>query len=451
MTKTKNCALKNIFAVLIGALLMGFLWRIRGESGWGSSWGLLNAGFVFTMFIMLAKSERSKMDIGWLALTSLSFMLTVPAWGTLLTQITGVLHKPSADSIMTETVYVSVPSAITLMLCLGFGLATLFGIMLGRGFSDKQWKIKDFIIVLAVFFITDLISKASLAHWILDLIQPQAAELFENGLAAADMEADAFKAYLQHFDNISWGKKIEGGRNYFSAVETIASAIRAVFSIIAVRFVVKDKISARTGLFVSAAFAFAITISDLFFYFGSGGYHMESASAFTSFIYPWSCWEYFTGFFAGGLITAYILKLKETANLPEITFSKVPEKANSILTFILGFAFLIGVNIVRPVLVRYEDSPYIIVAVIIAVIAAVAAIILINVKFGLNAKKISTTKLFSILLPCFVAYIIFVYMFIGIAEKRNIGDLNSLHTILCIISSIAVIAWSLINTKKIKE
>ena len=112
MEKVKNNKLFNVFAVLAGAMLLGFLWRVRGENGWGSSWGLLNAGFVFTMFIILVKGERKKLDMSWITLTSLSFMLTVPAWGTLLNQITGVLQQPQTEG--EPWLYVSVWSAVLL-------------------------------------------------------------------------------------------------------------------------------------------------------------------------------------------------------------------------------------------------------------------------------------------------------------------------------------------------
>ena len=135
----------QLFTILIGALLMGFLWRVRGTHGWGSSWGLLNAGFIFTMFIIMVIGERKKLNFGWLAITSLSFMLTVPAWGTLLDQITGVLFNATEisslipfNSAYASDVYCSVPSAVYIMLTLGFGLASLYGIMLGRAYSDKQ-------------------------------------------------------------------------------------------------------------------------------------------------------------------------------------------------------------------------------------------------------------------------------------------------------------------------
>lgn len=447
MKKSVKRIVCNVFAIITGALLMGFLWRVRGETGWGSSWGLLNAGFVFTMFIIAVKGERKKMDIGWLSLTALSFMLTVPAWGTLLSQITGVLQKADASVPGSVPVYISVTSAIIIMLCLGFGVATLFGIMLGRGFSEKQWKIKDFVIVLAVFFISDLITKASVSHFILDLIQPQAAELFEKGLAAANVEGDAYSVYMQHFNNISWAKKFDGGRNYFSSIQTISSAIRAACSLIAVRFIVKDKISAKVGTVVSVAFAFAITVADLFFYFGNGGYHMENPSPFSSFIYPWGCWEYFTGFIAGAIITAYILKLRKTENAIENTYSFVPEKVQNVLTFILFSVFMIGVSIVRPVLERFDDSDYQIIATVIAVLVAIAVVVLMNVKWGLNVQNISRKNLYGILFTAFTIYIFIVYMFVGTPEKQNFSDLFSLQTIMCIISVSVTLVWSALHAR----
>lgn len=443
--------IKNIVAVLIGALLMGFLWRVRGDTGWGSSWGLLNAGFVFTMFIVMVNGERKKLDMGWLALTSLSFMLTVPAWGTLLNQITGVLHKPSDFGVVNENVYIPVWSAVLIMLSLGFGLATVFGIMLGRGYSDKQWKIKDFIILIAVFYITDLVVKATVSHLILNLIQPEAAELFSKGLAAEGIEGDVWKVYLQHFDDVSWGKKFEGGRNYFSTIQVISSVFRSAASLIATRFIIKDKISAKVGFIVSSAFAFSITVSDLFFWFGNGGYHMQGDSAFSDFIYPWSCWEYFTGFIAGGIITAFILSMKKKDDVSELAFANVPEKPASILRFVLGFVFMVGVSIVRPVLERFDDSPYQIIATVIAVLFAIAFVVLLNVRFGFNAQKITVSELYGILFGFFVAYICIVYFFIGAENEINIHSIGSLHNIMCICSVVLTLGSTVLLKKNNKQ
>lgn len=433
----KNAAF-NIVAVIIGALLMGLLWRVRGTTGWGSSWGLLNAGFVFTMFLILVSGARQKMNAGWLGLTSLSFMLTVPAWGTLLGQITGVLGD---EALIDTQKFVSIPSAVFQMLCLGFGVAVIFGIMLGRAYSSKQWKILDFIIVIAVFYAVDLITKATVSHWILDAIQPQAAELFEEGLAIAGKEGSAYEVYMSHFADVSWAKKIAGGRNYFSAVQTISSAFRAIAAIVATRFIVKDKIAAKTGLVVSGAFAFSITISDLFFYFGDGGYHELQASFFPESVAPWSCWEYFTGFIAGGIITAFILKLTKDEDVPEITFSKIPENPTTILSFIMGYVFLIGVNIVRPILERYDDSDYQIAFIIGAVLVAGAVIALAVKKLGFKAEIADMTAYSKLLLPILIVFMVITYMFLAIPEDRNYVSVGSVHNILVVVSAVASLLW----------
>ena len=573
----------QLFTVLIGALLMGFLWRVRGTHGWGSSWGLLNAGFIFTMFITMVVGVRKKMNLGWLAVTSLMFMLTVPAWGTMLDQITGVLFNASEikslvpfNSAYTTDVYCSVPSAIYIMLTIGFGLASLYGIMLGRAYSDKCWKIQHYIILLVVFFATGLIAKATVSHWILNVIQPEAGEAFEIGLkdymltlapferhsfeefkqslsaeAALTFEANlkeymlalvpdlkeaivaklgtqtletvsfeelkaiivpmlsaenaagleealnaympieafklsnnlqgisfdelknlviqslpadavetfktavskksiegsAWQVYLQHFDNVSWAKKAVPagsiGRNYFQTVEMISLAISAVASLIATRFIIKDKRAANTGFIVSGAFAFAITAADLFFYFGDGGYHQLAENYFGSSIAPWSCWEYFTGFIAGGIITAYMLKLKPQEDIEDTTFSKIPSKISNILTFILGFGFLIGVSIVRPVLERFDESKNQIIYVVISVLLAVALVAVLAKKWGLAGEKVSMEKICSTLLPLFMVLIFISYMFVCSYSYQNYTSTCALHNTMVIASFAAILSWSL--------
>ena len=439
--KKDNTAFKNAFLILIGALLMGLLWRVRGEHGWGSSWGLLNAGFVFAMFIVVIKGCRQKLDIGWLSLTALTFMLTTPGWGTLLSQITGIIYDAEDWINGGNDVYTSVGSAIFLMLCLGFGLASLFGIMLGRGFSEKQWKIKDIAILLAVFYITDLIASAVISPFILNAVQPEAPEVFEQGLKIQGINGSAYQVYMEHFKDISWAKKIDGGRNYFQSCEVITSTIKAITSLLTARFIIKDRIAAKTGAMVCSAFAIGITAADLFFYFGNGGYHELHESYLPEFFYAWGCWEYFTGFIAGGIITAFILKLKPQSDVPELAFAKVKEKPKAILTFILGTLFMIGVNIVRPVLVRFEDSNYMIIAAIIASLFAIGFVAFLVKATGINASKTNINKHYALLLFFFVAYINVVYLIIGTPDCIHLfGNYGFQHT-MAILSASIIILW----------
>ncbi len=449
--KKENTMLKNALHILLGALLMGLLWRVRGEHGWGSSWGLLNAGFVFTMFIVIIKGSRQKLDIGWLSLTALSFMLTTPGWGTLLSQITGIIYDAEDWSIGGSDVYTSVGSAVFLMLCLGFGLASIFGIMLGRGFSEKQWKIKDFVILIAVFYITDLIATAVISPFILNAVQPEAAQVFEKGLEIQNIDGSTYEVYMEHFKDVSWAKKIDGGRNYFQSCDVITATIKAIASLLTVRFIIKDKVSAKVGAVVCSAFAIGITLADLFFYFGNGGFHESNESYLPEFFYPWGCWEYFTGFIAGGIITAFIIKLKPEKDVPELTFSKVPEKPKKVLTFILGTLFMIGVNIVRPVLVRYEDSDFMIIATVIAVLFAIAFVAVLVKFYGFNASKIHIEKYYAFLLLFFILYIDIVYLTIGTIDSIHLFGNFGFQHLMAVISAGIIMMWLSFRTIKHKD
>ncbi len=442
---------QKILIILLGGLLLGFLWRIRGSRGWGSEAGVFNVGFVYLLFITTVLGERKKLDLGWLSFTAMSFILTVPSWGTILTQITGVIRESEVEGAESFFRYVSPLSGAFIMCCVGLGMAGLYGVLLGRGFSSHQWKIKDFIAVIGAFLAFDLISKASVSHWIVNLIQPEATELFEEGLQVAGIDGSAYKVFVQHFADISWGKKIIGGRNYFSEIQAISAAIRALGAILATRFIVKDKVAARIGAIVCGAFGLSITVSDLFFWFTNGGYRQAGAHYEGTFVYAWSCWEYFTGFIAGIIITAALLHLKKTDDVPELAFSTLPEKPKKILIFIAGFIGTIGVNLVRPIARRFDSSATVqIIATITAVILTALLIALLVKKSGINAEKTGMEYLSKILLPLFVVFMLLSYFFVASAEHRAISEINSLHNILVIISALSVLLYSVIIMKKSK-
>lgn len=440
--------LYNVIVVIIGALLMGFLWRVRGTHGWGSSWGLLNAGIVFVLFLAVAIGERKKMNLAWTSLTALSFMLTVPAWGTLLNQMSGTL------ALGDYSVAISPWSGVFMMLCLGFGVASIFGIMLGRAYSDKQWKLWHVIVLIAVFYAVGYLAKATVSHIILQAIQPQAAEALAADLKAVGINDGVYKTYMQHFDNDAWAKKFTqealgrisvAGRNYFQSIMTISSAISAVAVLITTRFVIKDKRAALTGTVTCFAFAIAITLADLFFWFESKGYAVPDTYA------PWSLWEYFTGFIAGGIITAFLVSLKKKDDVTEPVFDKLPLKARNVLTFLLGFIGMIGVSIVRPVLERFDHSDNMIIYTIISVIAALAIIIVIAKKYGFTLEKIPYKNYCAVALPCFVIFIFIAYMFIGCAEYQNYTSIGMIHNILVTVSAVLIILWSAVQIKKINK
>lgn len=426
---------------ILGALLMGLLWRLRGEGGWGSSWGLLNAGVVFTLFLVLVRGERQKMNIGWLGLTAASFMLTTPGWGTLLNQITGLLQSTSSVSNEVIAYEISPLSGVFLMFAMGFGLAAIYGFMLGRWTSGRAYRLRDFVIILAVFFAVNLLAKASLAHFILDLVQPQAKQAFADGLAGAGITDSVWMTYLKHFDNVGWMKPFHGGRNYHASIDAIASMLSALAVWITVRFGLRDKRCASAMLTVCMAFGAAITAADLLFFFGSGGYRMQGGNPFPDFVPVWSMWEYMTGFLAGGTITYALLRQRPEPDLREHTFDFIPQRLRGVLVFLLSFVFACSVSLVRPVMVRLEDSAWQIPATAVLSVLLLVLCLLICKRYGPLLERTTLQRFAAFALPVFLLFDLAVYFFVGTGEDMFLAHLCSLAGVCVVVSASAVLGY----------
>ncbi len=471
----KNTGMNAVFTVLAGAFAMGLCWSVRGSHGWGSSWGLLLAGFVFILFAVLAAGERKKLNYGQIALAAGSFMLTVPAWGTVLNSVTGILNPDNLD-MNEEIYYVNPVSALFIMLCLGFGIAVVWGVLLGKAFSSKQWEIKDYIILLAVFFAVDLIAKASVSHWILKLVQPASVNAFQDGINQArtvakmnnvpeqysvmikrgkellkmfDSDATPYAVYMKKFANTAWAKKIPYGRNYFSQIDIISSAISAVAVLLADRFIIKDKRSANIGFAVSAAFAFSITVSDVLFYLGNGGYHKAHESFLPKWMPAWGTWEFFTGFIAGGIITLVLIKMKQQEDVEEKAFSFIPEKPRNIISFLLCMGFVQGINIVRPVIEKLSkaNTVLMIAGIVISAVAAIGICVYLLKKYSVSLENLSVEKYASITLPALIILVIVYFLFVGTAEYQEFREMDNIVIWLDTIAAIAVVVWSILRNR----
>lgn len=416
----------KIALILCGALLTGMLWRVRGTHGWGSSWGLLNVGFVLILF--LASFVRvGKTPYGVIGLAAFSFMLTTPAWGTLNSQITGVLSV-AVPGEETVDVAVSPVSGIILMLLMGFGLAGVFGVMLGICFGKGKRVIPEMAAVAAAALIVSYAAKASVAHPLVRLIEPQAAKTFAEGLAGIGADTGVYKAYLAHFNSESWAKHVFGGRNYYACVSAVSAALGAVAAAVTARFAFGDRFAAKTGAAVCSSFAFAITLSDLFFFFSDGGFRHSQGFSLPDGFAAWSLWEYFTGFIAGGLITYFILK-----NVPsrdgKIEIQSGPGNKVLNITGYVIFAAAAAVNAVRPALVRYDFAAA---GIVIAVAAGAGVLALCAVCFK-KGRLFGFGDVCPFLCVLFVVYDFVIYMFAG--DEPNISSLADAHNILVCISA----------------
>ena len=428
-----------LLSVLVGALLTGFAWRVRGTGGWGSAWGLLNVGMLLTLYLLAVRGKRDGVSLSLVSFTAASFMFTAPAWGTLNSQITGLMKVDYAAG--EQIVFIPPVSGVILMLCMGFGLAAVFSVMLGRCFSGQAWRLRDYAAVLAVFLLVSYGAKASVAHPLVGWLQPQTVEAFRNGLAENGISQSTFEAYLSHFNAEGWAKKIAGGRHYYACVSAFSSALGSLASIAATKFLVKDRYAARIGLTVCSAFAVAITVADLFFWFDNGGYHGTQPFTLPDGWAAWSLWEYFTGFIAGGVISAVVLKTAPDVPSAEPLLQKMPPKALLLFRYLLIWVWLIGFNAVRPLQRRLdEDTVVMIIGIAVGVIAVVAVSLLLRKKCGWALEHVPMPLLAPSLCGAFVLYDTFVCFFVS-TDEPAVYSIGELHNVLVLLSCAAVTAY----------
>ena len=438
-----------ILYTVCGAFLLGMLWRMRGTHGWGSGWGVLASGFVFLLFLTAVLRRPQTSGFPALCLTAFSFMLTTPGWGTLLDSLTGVLTVRSKASEETLQAFVSPVSAIVLMLCLGFGLASVYAVLTGKYLGGKRWRILDYIVLLVVFVAVGELCKAAVSHVLLRVIEPQAATLFAEGLQKAGIEKSVYAAYMSHYGNMSWANKIIGGRHYFACVSTIAFALQAVSVLLTTRFFIGDKYASRVGAVICGSFAFSITVSDVFFYISDGGYRMQQGLSLPENIAAWSTWEYCTGFLAGGLITAYLLCSKPEAQqderrdgiLERFTFLQ-NQKLRNTVAFLLCFVAGIGANTVRPILLRLDESAAQIPATIVTAAAVLVISVLLCKKFGVLLRDAEYPKFAGILCFCISCWYAVLYFVFPDAQIKEIQWLhNQLALCSFVVTCIGFLLW----------
>ena len=355
MTITKQNNLKwyqQIFAVIAGACLVGFMWRVRGNHGFGAKWGMFAVAFVFVLFVYALYGRRKKMNYEMMPLCAVFAALTAGGWGTLNSQMNGYLS--SSANFVGEDVYRNIPisefSGLAIMLLLGFGWLPLFAICFSSLFSKKQYEFKDFLIYVGVYYITVIISNFTVSHLILDVINPEAVEACAEGLRDAGHNISPMKAFITELGSAAWAKKIPFCRNYFTSVKVISSAVGAITSILTVAIVIKDKFTAVVAFFVNLACAIAITVADIPLILDSdrGFFAGIKTPAFISGC-EWSTWEYFTGFVLGLLVMIIIAFLPKQYTDAEDSFTYTPLLKNKrfsviyngILTIFFSFVVIL--------------------------------------------------------------------------------------------------------------
>ncbi|MCQ2463078.1 MAG: hypothetical protein MJ177_06705 [Clostridia bacterium] len=404
--------------ILLGAVTMGVMWRTRGEHGWGSSWGVMAAGLVYTLFVYFIFQRKNNASFFHIGVAAVSMMLTTPAWGPLLNQICGRIEA----TVTQDTLPCTPLSGIFMMLCLGFATPAFFAFFISRLFSEKQYKWYHYLIVIAVPLAVYYISEATISHLIVGLVQPETKKAvadFING--STDLSGTPYSLYMRHFNNIAWAKKhLAYGRTYFTEIATVSRAIAALAAYITVRFGLKDKTGGRITVFGCAAMAVSITVPDLFFLFKEKYPDIAWLSS------AWSFWEYFTGFLFGGIFTAVLLAFSRMADggIHEKHLAAIPRVPRELFHAAFTFGFCLCLPVFRPIAERFDASDKM--KILTYIIGLGVSLVFAGLMLAGKMKKLwrqNAVKLSRTAFPLYFGIQAFIYLFSGDSECiRNIYE-----------------------------
>ena len=425
--------------VILGALLMGFMWHVRGQHGFGAKWGMFAVGFVIALFIYAFYGKRQKMNYELMPLAAAFAAITAGGWGTLNAQISGVLKSSElfTGEAVERVTEISTYSGWAIMLLLGFGWMPLFSIVIGSFFSKKKYEFKDYVIFVGVYYVTVLICNFTLSHYIFEVINPQAVECCAEGLIDAGHDTSPWKAFVTNFGSAAWAKRIPYCRNYFQSIKVISSAVGALVSSVAVGVVLKDKFNAVFSSLSNFSCAIGISVASLF-----RAISTEERFVFKNIELPqyvainsWELWEYFTGFIYGLLICLVIVLLprKFTDSEEDFEYCSMIKNDrfrifyNEVFTVLFSFGVVLSraIGLRAPRAFIEDDTVEIIVTVILSVLCYFLFVRKLITK-NMREKALSTPfeespqNLAQRTLPIYIIVCALCYFFMGGKTNQNI-------------------------------
>lgn len=451
--KTKSNVGAKIISIFLGAIIGGFMWRCRGDGGFGSSWGLYSVGLVFMLLIYHFYGNRKGMKYEMIPLGALMLGLSVTGYATVIVQLAGVVWSdlPYSGEMLNGLepaltgqngdVYAPIDhiSGAAIIFLMAFTLIPLFSFFVTSLFSGKEYKIKHYIIAIAVFMVSSLIFKATVSHFILQLINPDQVEYAALGLQEYGYDyASPMDAYMSHFLDRGWTQDIAFFENYYMSIEHVSDALAVIVLSLYALIFRKDKYTCFGSLILNVLTAITTTVSTALVScsFDSGFFKgVAFSEAFRRFA-TWGTWEFVVGFFIGLFLMAFLALTVRNSETDNADIAPVFE--NKKYTFAFNFlltVFILGVTPARAIGIRFarllentnvlsDDEPLgTILTVVLSVIFGVFMIRILRkniLEKGSNAFDMSPIKFAKIALPSYLGMCFTVYFFLDSVGIRFI-------------------------------
>jgi len=274
----------RLVRILIGSILLGFGWQIRGSGTSDPSVVIL----LFLLYLSVLYSPRKKFNMIVFAFVIYVFGSLRTGWGTFVAQagIPGLYpgHIPPNYGEGYDLV-VQWWQGYFWLLIVGFSWAGFPSLFFGGYFfTERKYTLKDLFVCVVLFMVGKFVGQL-IAEQLIPLIAPQYYnEIYLTGLSR---------------------------RNYTSMVGNMSTAIGIIPVLLYIWFHNKDKGFVVRSVVVMSLFAFALSIADIWQAIGRNNPAWELPF--------WSLWEYFTGFIFGGLVIWYYGRIpKEQWNASDI-------------------------------------------------------------------------------------------------------------------------------------
>ena len=358
---------QKIAVVLMGGLLLGGMWRLRGDNGFGSFWGMLPCSVVFWLFLLSVFGYRKKMSYDVLPWAVLSIPFTINGWMPVMPLLRGFIEAPGGPGGAGVNESFSYLSAIFLIFCLGFCWMTFLGFFLGLLFSPKRYRAWDFLLVAALYLAVMLAARGSLAHAVMRLAAPQSWDAFARGLLEKGVTDSPFAFYLKNIFNDSAQKQFIGGRTYFNGVAVVGNALGGLAVLAALLVKYKDKTAARVMASVCSVVGCSFlgaALLNVMFSDGFRGAQYDARAALPAWLMNnyWGFVEYGTGLFIGLGVTAFLVfQRKEFLNAHiEVAEDLPPSSKNKYWCYayhmFVTAGFMLSASTVRPIASRIRDG-----------------------------------------------------------------------------------------------